>query len=181
MVVETGYDCGLEKVLLKDRHFSPPSHEANFHPQSRVNKIHTTPFCWSTFNTKKKNMGPSTARHPTERSCVVVFCFLASSDGGTLDTAFLVYGLIGCECHELRNFSDNKNTWLTWRCFLINPQKNKAGCFQKRMLCLSVCVFNALGSLGPKLWLGYTELMAADVLLHLATWDMGHRGWWQKP
>lgn len=132
-------------------------------------------------STQKKNMGPSTARHPTERSCVVVFCFLASSDGGTLDTAFLVYGLIGCECHELRNFSDNKNTWLTWRCFLINPQKNKAGCFQKRMLCLSVCVFNALGSLGPKLWLGYTELMAADVLLHLATWDMGHRGWWQKP
>ena len=62
----------------------------------------------------------------------------------------------------------------------MNPQKKQGRMFSKENVVFK-CVFNALGSLGPKLWLGYTELMAADVLLHLATWDMGHRGWWQKP
>ena len=85
----------------------------------------------------QKKVGPSTARHPTERSCVFVFCdLLASSDGGTLDTAFLVYGLIGCKCHELRNFSDNKNTW---RCFLMNPQKTRSGVSKENVL--FKCVF----------------------------------------
>ena len=87
------------------------------HTQPGANKIHTMP-SFQQQSTQKKH-GPFWLviffyqKDPkNKKRCffVVLYCFSASSDGGTLDTVLLVYGFVGCKCHQLRQLRSDEVT-----------------------------------------------------------------------